>query len=153
MLDLEGKDCPEFSVKLSDGTELNKNNMLGQTFILFFYPKDFTPGCTMEVCNMRDIYSSLAEQGIKVFGVSKDSYDKHTKFREKYDLPYELISDADGDLCKIFGVWQEKSMFGKKYMGIARSTFIIDANSKVAKVWPKVAVTKHSQQILEYFKI
>lgn len=148
MLDLAGKLCPEFKAVLSSGEIITEQDLKGSATVLFFYPKDFTPGCTMEVCAIRDIYKTLSDKGVKVFGISKDEPNKHQKFREKYNLPYELISDANSSICESFGVWQEKSMFGKKYMGILRSTFMLDAELLITKVWPKVSPSKHANDIL-----
>lgn len=148
MLLSEGQICPEFSGIATNNTEISRQSLSGKTTILFFYPKDFTPGCTTEACSIRDAYSTIAANAVQVFGISKDPIAKHIKFKEKYNLPYELISDAETNICEQFGVWQEKSMFGKKYMGIIRSTFMINPDLTIAKIWPKVAVGKHADEII-----
>ncbi len=119
-----------------------------QTLVLFFYPKDMTPGCTIEVKSFRDLHDAYLEKSVTLIGCSRDHQDKHTKFIQKHDLPYPLLVDHTGEITEHFGVWQKKSMFGKSYMGIQRSTFIIDTNGAIIHAFPKVSVTSHAQTIL-----
>lgn len=122
---------------------------LGQTMVLFFYPKDHTPGCTIEAKDFRDHYSAFSELNTLVFGISRDSLSSHQKFASKHSLPFGLIADVDGHLCTSYGVFKEKSMFGKSFLGIERSTFIIDANGSIAALWRKVKVKDHVTEVLE----
>ena len=152
MKELEGNRCPEFSGPSTNNCVLSNHELLGQNYILLFYPKDFTPGCTKEVCDVRDIYQEILAHGYRVIGISRDNAAQHRKFVEQYNLPFELIADVDGKITEAFGVWQQKSMFGKKYMGIVRSTVAIDADGIVVKVWPKVSVTKHQKEIMTWLE-
>ncbi len=144
-------------------TDINTNNMLdvgdkipnlqidtkGKKVVLYFYPKDDTPGCTKEACTFRDLKSDFAKAGAMIIGVSKDAEKSHGKFKEKYGLNFDLISDVDGKLCEEFGVWQEKSFMGKKYMGIVRSTFLANAKGVIQKVWRNVKVDGHMEEVLK----
>jgi thioredoxin-dependent peroxiredoxin len=116
--------------------------------VLYFYPKDDTPGCTTEACSLRDYYSEIKALGARIVGVSKDDPKSHSKFIAKYKLPFELLSDPDHELMDYFGVWQEKSLYGRKYMGTVRATFLIDPNGKIAYVWPKVTPAEHGAEIV-----
>jgi peroxiredoxin Q/BCP len=146
----EGSKVSAFSTVDEKGTKVSSKDLKGQKYIIFFYPKDNTPGCTKEACSIRDDYSAFKKLKIPVFGVSKDSTASHIKFKEKFKLPFPLLMDEEGDLIKSFGAWGEKSMYGKKYMGILRSTFIVNEKGIVEKVFPKVKVAEHAQEILEY---
>jgi len=117
--------------------------------VLYFYPKDDTPGCTAEACSLRDNFSSLKKNNIKIIGVSPNSMTSHEKFKTKYNLPFKLLADEDKSLAKAFNVWKEKSMYGRKYMGIVRTTFIINSEGKIIKIIDKVDTKNHAQQILE----
>ncbi|NYT26543.1 thioredoxin-dependent thiol peroxidase [Candidatus Thiodubiliella endoseptemdiera] len=121
----------------------------GRNIILYFYPKDATPGCTTEGQNFRDNHQAFLDANTVVYGVSKDDMAKHEKFKTKQAFPFELIADVDGDLCEAFGVWQLKKFMGKEYMGIVRSTFIIDADGNILKSWDKVRVKDHVQEVLQ----
>lgn len=121
----------------------------GKKVVLYFYPKDDTPGCTKEACEFRDNKSNFEDLNVVIVGVSKDAKKSHEKFISKYKLPFVLISDEEGKLLDAFGVWKEKSIFGRSFMGIIRSTFLIDENGKIIKVWPKVKVTGHIEEVLE----
>jgi thioredoxin-dependent peroxiredoxin len=144
----EGAKAPAFSAEADTGGTISSKDLKGKRFILFFYPKDLTPGCTQEACDFRDSYAKLKKQGLLVFGVSKDSVESHLKFRDKHDLPFPLLSDADGKLCKAFGVWQEKSLYGRKFMGIVRSTFIIGPDQRIERIYSKVKVTGHVEEVI-----
>lgn len=144
-----GDKAPEFTLPDQNGIEVSLSNYKGKWIVLYFYPKDMTPGCTTEACNFRDEYSVFQQKGIVVLGISKDSVARHKKFETKYELPFQLLSDEEGTLCNDYGVWQEKSLYGKKFMGIVRSTFIINPNGEIAKVYPKVKVKEHVSEVLE----
>jgi peroxiredoxin Q/BCP len=132
--------------------QVQLSDFLGQFVVLYFYPKDMTPGCTKESCDFAESYGAFKKLGAVVLGVSKDSIASHEKFREKYKLPFELISDEDGKLCQKFGVWKQKSLYGRKYMGIERSTFIIGPDGKILKTYQPVKVTGHVSQVLADLK-
>jgi peroxiredoxin Q/BCP len=141
-LDIEVLDANENNIKLQD--------FLGQKIVLYFYPKDNTPGCTQEACDFRDFNSEFEKLGAKLIGVSADSVESHTKFANKHELPFDLWSDSEHTLSEAFGAWGKKSMFGKIGFGLIRSTFIIDENGKIIKVWPKVSVNGHTEEVLRF---
>lgn len=148
----EGSAAPNPSVLLTDGSAVSIASYQGGPLILYFYPKDDTTGCTKEAQDFTALMGDFAAVGAAVLGISKDSVKSHAKFVGKYDLKIGLGSDEDGAVCEAFGVWVEKSMYGKKYMGIERSTFLIDAEGKIARVWRKVKVAGHAQAVLEAAK-
>jgi peroxiredoxin Q/BCP len=141
--------APEFSLPDETGTEHSLSAEAGKWVVIYFYPKDDTPGCTKEACAIRDIYDDFAALGVTVFGVSKDNPASHAKFKDKYQLPFTLLSDETGEMIDAYGALQEKSMFGKKYMGIQRMTYLINPAGKVVKVYPKVSPTEHAHEVLE----
>ncbi len=147
-----GKKAPQFTLKDQSGKSVSLKDFLGKQVILYFYPKDDTPGCTKEACNFRDDFSQIKKENAVILGVSADSEGKHKKFAEKYKLPFTLLSDENKKVLEKYGVWQEKSMYGRKYMGIVRSTFIIDEKGKLKKIFPKVKVTNHNKEVLEALK-
>lgn len=124
----------------------------GDTAVLYFYPKDDTPGCTLEACGFRDNLPRFTKTGARVFGISKDDQASHDKFIRKYELPFTLISDEDGKICDAFGTWVEKNMYGRKYMGIERATFLIDARGVIRQVWRNVKVPGHVEEVLNSIK-
>ncbi len=144
-----GKAAPNFNKPTDGGGSLSLKDLKGRKVILYFYPKDDTPGCTKEACGFRDSLPDFSGAGAEIVGVSKDSAAKHDKFKDKYDLPFTLVSDDDGSICEAYGTWVEKSMYGKKYMGIDRATFLIDEKGVVRQVWRKVKVTGHVEEVLE----
>jgi peroxiredoxin Q/BCP len=144
----EGDKAPYFELESDNGQPLSLKDLSGQKFILYFYPKDNTPGCTKESCAFRDSISEFNNCGIKVIGVSRDSIKSHKNFIKKFNLNFPLLSDTDGKMCEDFGVWVEKSMYGKKYMGIERTTFLINENGIIQKIWQKVKVEGHVEDIL-----
>ncbi len=148
----EGSQAPDFTANDQNGNPVTLSSFKGKKVILYFYPKDDTPGCTAEACNLRDNYQSLTKQGFVVIGVSTDSEKSHQKFITKYDLPFILIADTDKTVHELYGTWQEKSMYGRKYMGTARYTFIIDENGVIVKIITKVDTKNHTQQILDSLK-
>ena|ERR1700677_4383377 len=143
-----GAKAPEFSAPDQSGKVVSLKALKGKTVVLYFYPKDDTPGCTTEACSFRDEYSKFAEKGVVVLGVSPDSVDSHTKFIEKFNLPFQLLSDTDRAIANAYGVWVEKSMYGKKYMGVERSTFVIDPAGKFSAIYRKVKPAEHTAQLL-----
>lgn len=144
-----GDKAPDFDSFDQDGKKITLKEFKGKTVVLYFYPKDNTPGCTKESCSLRDRHSTFKKKGIVVLGVSKDSQKSHQGFIEKYDLPFTLISDTDKKVQEVYGVWQEKNMYGKKVMGTVRTTFIIGSDQKIVYVFNKVDCENHSEEVLE----
>lgn len=144
-----GSKAPDFSVKDQDGKDVKLSDFKGRKLVLYFYPKDMTSGCTAESCNLRDNYKVLQKQGYEVLGVSTDDEKSHRKFIEKEKLPFRLLADTDKALHNKYGTWVEKSMYGRKYMGTARVTFIIDANGTIEEIIGKVDTRNHTAQILK----
>jgi peroxiredoxin Q/BCP len=134
------------------GGTINLKDLKGKKVVLYFYPKDSTPGCTKEACGFRDLMPDFSKVDAEIIGVSKDSIKRHDNFKAKYELPFVLASDENDDVCERYGVWVEKSMYGKKFMGIERATFLIDGKGKVRKVWRKVKVPGHVEDVLEAVK-
>lgn len=145
----EGQKAPDFTANDQNGKSTSLSDFSGNDLILYFYPKDDTPGCTAEACSFRDNYQALLSQGFKILGVSTDDEKSHQKFVTKYSLPFPLISDIDKKIVEAYGVWIEKNMYGKKYMGVARKTFIIDKNGMIKKIIGKVDTNNSSQQIFD----
>ncbi|MBC7759279.1 MAG: thioredoxin-dependent thiol peroxidase [Phormidesmis sp. FL-bin-119] len=145
----EGQKAPDFTAKDQNGKNISLSDFSGKDVILYFYPKDDTPGCTAEACSFRDNYQSLLTQGFEVIGVSPDDEKSHQKFITKYSLPFPLISDSDKTIVESYGVWVEKNMYGKKYMGVARKTFVIGKDGKIRKIIDKVDTKNSSQQVVE----
>ncbi len=143
-----GHKAPAFSASTDSGGNISLKDLKGRPFVLYFYPKDDTPGCTKEACDFRDNMSQFKKMGITVLGISKDTPAKHDKFKDKYDLPFTLISDEDGKICESWETWIEKSMYGRKYMGIERATFLIDSKGIIQALWRKVSVTDHVKEVL-----
>jgi peroxiredoxin Q/BCP len=144
-----GNRAPAFSLLSDKGEKVSLKDFKGQTVILYFYPKDLTPGCTQEACDFRDSMSALKKAKAIVLGVSKDPIKSHEKFKAKHELNFPLLADEDGKVCEAYGVWKEKSLYGRKYMGIERSTFVIGPDGKIAKIFPKVKVAGHAEAVLE----
>ena len=143
-----GDKAPDFTLPADRGGKVSLKELKGKTVVLYFYPKDDTSGCTAEACAFRDALPDFAKVKAAVVGISRDSVASHDKFAKKFNLPFPLASDEDGKVCQAYGVWVEKSMYGKKYMGIERSTFLIDGKGVVRKVWRKVKVDRHADQVL-----
>jgi thioredoxin-dependent peroxiredoxin len=147
-----GAKAPDFSLASDDGTPVNLKDLRGQPVVVYFYPKDDTPGCTKEACAFRDQKEALTKLGAKVVGISADDVASHAKFRDKYKLNFPLLADADHQVAERYGVWREKNMYGKKSWGIQRSTFLIDAQGEVHKVWKRVQVDGHDEEVLAALK-
>lgn len=144
----EGSTAPDIDLPTDNGGTFRLSDMKGEKLLLYFYPKDDTTGCTAESCSFSENIKSFEKLGVAIVGISKDSVKSHDKFKAKYDLQFPLASDENGDVCERYGVWVEKSMYGRKYMGIERTTFLIDENGVIAKIWPKVKVAGHTEEIL-----
>ena len=144
-----GASAPEFTLPADNAGQCSLADLRGKNVVLYFYPKDDTPGCTREAQDFRDHLDAFSAAGAVVLGVSKDSVAKHDKFKAKYDLNFALLADEDGKVCSAYGTWVEKSMYGRKYMGIDRATFLIDAKGTVQQVWRKVKVKGHVQEVLQ----
>ncbi len=145
----EGATAPEFTLVSDQGQKVSLEALRGQPVVLYFYPADDTPGCTKEACNFRDRQSDLSRHGAVVLGVSPDDEKSHGRFRDKYGLNFPLLADRDHQVAERYGAWREKNMYGKKSMGIQRSTFLIGPDGVVRKVWKRVSVDGHDQQVLE----
>ena len=147
-----GDKAPAFSMPTDGGGTVSLADLKGKNVILYFYPKDNTPGCTTEACGFRDLMPDFSGANAEIIGVSKDSVAKHDNFKAKYDLPFTLGSDAETTVCEDYGVWKEKNMYGRKFMGIERSTFLIDGDGVIRGVWRKVKVKGHVDEVLETVK-
>jgi thioredoxin-dependent peroxiredoxin len=149
----EGAKAPDFSLPSSEGKTVSLKDFKGKSnLILYFYPKDLTPGCTQEACDFRDLYKEFKKAGAEIYGVSCDPLKLHDKFIQTHKLPFPLLSDEDKSMVQKYGVYKEKSMYGKKYMGIERTTLVIDKDLKIRKIFPKVKVTDHVKEVLETVK-
>lgn len=144
-----GDKAPAFKAKNDQDEWMSLKDFSGKTLVLYFYPKDMTSGCTTESCDFNDSLPRLKKKGAVVVGVSKDSVASHAKFRDKHGFKFPLLSDEDGKICEAYGVWQEKSMYGRKYMGIVRSTFIISPKGVIEKIYSKVKVAGHADDVLD----
>ncbi len=144
-----GDIAPDFTLDTNNGGSVTLSALRGQNVVVYFYPRDDTPGCTTEACAFNENLKAFSTLNAKVIGISKDNAKSHDKFATKYGLNIILAADVDGKACEAFGAWVEKSMYGKKYMGIDRVTFLIDANGKIAAHWPKVAVKGHAEEVLQ----
>ncbi len=143
-----GDKAPDFNLLADGGDRIKLSGLKGKKVILYFYPKDDTPGCTTEACGFRDNLPKFNKVDAEIIGISRDSVTSHDKFKNKYSLPFRLASDEDGKVCNAYGTWVEKSMYGKKYMGIDRATFLIDAKGIVRNIWRKVKVPGHVEEVL-----
>ncbi len=147
-----GKPVPKFKLGATGENEISLDSLKGKAVVLYFYPKDDTPGCTTEGCGFRDQHASFKRAGAVILGVSRDTLASHEKFRAKYEFPFDLLSDGDEKLCKLFDVIREKNMYGKKVMGVERSTFLIDKQGTLRREWRKVKVDGHVEEVLEAVK-
>ncbi len=149
----KGDKAPDFRINDDKGNPIALSDFKGKKVVLYFYPKDNTPGCTTEACGLRDVYDEILDLGAVVLGVSRDTESSHTKFKDKFGLPFHLLADVDNQICGPYGAWSEKSMYGKSFMGINRITYIIDENGEISHVWPKVKPADHAAEVLEALKI
>ena len=149
---MEGKKAPAFSLLNFEGKKVSLKDFLGKKVVLYFYPKDMTSGCTKEACDFRDSFPDFGGLDSVIIGISADKVDLHKRFIQKYDLPFELLSDEKKEVLEKYGVWKEKSMYGKKYMGIERTTFVIDEKGIIRKIFPKVKVPGHIDEVLKILK-
>jgi len=145
----EGDKAPEFDLPINGGENLSSASLAGKPYVVYFYPKDNTPGCTTEACDFRDNFARVTAKGAAVVGVSKDSVKSHDNFVKKHELPFSLVSDKELELHQAYGAWGKKKNYGREYMGTIRSTFLVGADGTIAKAWPKVRVKGHVDQVLE----
>ena len=143
-----GDKAPDFTIATDGGGTFCLSEMVGHNVIIYFYPKDDTPGCTKEACEFRDSLPDFSKSSSKIIGISKDTVAKHDKFKSKYELPFTLGADLEGDVCEIYGTWVEKSMYGRQYMGIERATFLVDKEGVLQGIWRKVKVKGHVEEVL-----
>ena len=148
----ENSKAPDFTLPASNGQRISLKGLKGKNIVIYFYPKDDTPGCTVQACGFRDSFKQMEKLGAVILGVSPDNLSSHDKFIQKFNLPFILLSDTEKKMCQDYGVWVEKSMYGKKYMGVARTSFIIGKDGKIAKVFEKVKPEGHELQIIEALK-
>jgi peroxiredoxin Q/BCP len=151
LLPVIGKPAPDFTLPSTTGENVSLRQFKGKkTVILYFYPKDETPGCTREACDLRDHSSEIEATGAVILGVSTDSIESHQHFRDKHKLPFALLADTEATVSKLYGVYKQRNLYGKKYMGIERTTFVIDRTGRIAQIYPKVKVDGHVQQLMEF---
>ena len=148
---IEGEKAPQFELKDSTGKTVKLSDYKGKDVVIYFYPKDDTPGCTAEACSIRDNYNSYIKKGIVVLGISPDDEKKHTKFREKYNLPFTLLADTDKKVLKLYGVWGKKKFMGREYEGVIRTTFLIDKNQNIKEIISKVECKTHGKDLLKKY--
>ena len=148
-----GDKAPSFKLKNQDDELISLTDFKGKKIVLYFYPKDDTPGCTKESCNFRDEFPKFGKLNAKIIGVSVDSVESHKKFTVKYKLPFDLLADDKKEIVEKYGVWKEKNMYGRKYMGIERTTFIVDEDGKIANIFAKVKVDDHNKEVMEALKV
>ncbi len=147
-----GNNAPDFTLPTDNDGEISLSGLKGKNIVLYFYPKDSTPGCTTESCDFRDAMPKFEKLNAQIIGISKCSVAKHDKFKAKYDFNFPLASDENSDVCERYGVWKEKNMYGRKYMGIERSTFLIDKEGKISAIWRKVKVKGHVEDVYKKLK-
>ncbi|WP_100330445.1 thioredoxin-dependent thiol peroxidase [Bacillus xiapuensis] len=147
-----GEAAPDFTLPANTGEEVRLSDYKGKQVVLYFYPKDMTPGCTTEACDFRDQHAAFSDVNTVILGISTDPVERHKKFIDKYDLPFLLLADEDHKVCELYDVWKLKKNFGKEYMGIERSTFVIDKEGKLVKEWRKVKVKGHVEEALQFIK-
>jgi thioredoxin-dependent peroxiredoxin len=148
----EGDAAPDFETRDAEGNAVKLSDLRGRKVVLYFYPKDDTPGCTKEACSFRDSFAEFRSRGIEVLGVSTDDEKSHRKFAEKFSLPFRLLADTDHSVADLYGVYGEKQFMGRKYMGVARKTFLIDEEGRLRKVFDKVKVDEHADEVLNAFE-
>jgi len=144
-----GKKAPDFTLFSASGETVSLKDFRGKKVVLYFYPKDMTPGCTAEACSFRDNFGAFRRKGAEIIGISTDDVESHKKFAQKYELPFLLLSDEKKEAVKAYGVWKQKSLYGRKFMGIERTTFIIDEQGRIAHIFPRVKVEGHTEEVLK----
>lgn len=144
-----GSKAPKFALLNQKGEKVSLSQFKGKTVVLYFYPKDLTSGCTTEACDFNTLRPKFSKRDAVILGVSKDPVERHLKFAQKYDLGFDLLADVDGEVCQAYGVWKEKSMYGRKFMGIERSTFVISPTGEIQEIYSKVKVTDHAETVLD----
>ncbi len=149
----ENTKAPDFNLTANTGQMISLTDLKGKNVVIYFYPKDDTPGCTVQACGFRDSFKDIEKLGAIVLGVSPDSVASHEKFIKKFNLPFILLSDTDKKMCQDYGVWVEKSMYGKKYMGVTRTTFIINKEGKITKIFEKVKPEGHNEEVIDTLKL
>lgn len=153
MADIEvGKKLPAFSGEATGGSPIGSKDLRGQKYVLYFYPRDNTPGCTVESNDFKDLHANFRRRKVRVIGISRDTLKSHDKFKDKFGFPFELIADPDEEICNLFGVMKDKNMYGKKVRGIERSTFLVDEKGVLLREWRKVKVEGHAQEVLDSLK-
>ena len=151
LLPVIGKPAPDFALPSTTGENISLRQYKGKkTVVLYFYPKDETPGCTREACDFRDRSAEFEKHNVVVLGISNDNMESHLRFKDKHQLPFPLLADEDASVSKMFGVYKQKNLYGKKYMGIERTTFVIDRTGRIAQIYPKVKVDGHIKDVLEF---
>jgi peroxiredoxin Q/BCP len=148
----EGDNAPDFTVQNDSGDTVSLKDLQGKQVVLYFYPKDDTPGCTTEACNFRDNMGRISTTGALIYGVSPDNVNSHKKFVNKFSLNFPLLADEGAKVATEYGVWKEKNMYGRKYMGVERTTFLIDEQGKIAKIWRKVKPAGHAEEVLQFIE-
>jgi peroxiredoxin Q/BCP len=148
----EGQPAPDFTLPSTEGRDISLKDLRGKNVVLYFYPKDDTPGCTKEACSFRDSLKAFEEAGAAVLGISLDDLKSHEKFRSKYDLSFPLLSDTDAHVAKAYGVYRKKKLYGREFWGVQRATFVIDKDGIIRKVFPKVKVDGHSEEVLDFIR-
>ncbi len=153
MKKLQEKDkAPDFKLLGDDNKDYKLSDFLGKEVLIYFYPKDDTPGCTTEACEIRDNYKEMEKLGLVVLGISPDNNKSHNKFKTKYKLPFTLLSDTDHKVCELYGVWAKKKFMGREYMGVLRQSFLIDKTGKIKKIYEEVKPKEHAKEVIEYLK-
>ena len=148
----EGDLAPDFTLQADDGSEVTLSKLRGRKVVLYFYPKDDTPGCTVQACDLRDRWADFEATGALIYGISPDPVDSHVEFRDKYQLPFRLLADVDHQVAEAYGVWKEKTFMGKKYMGNERTTFVVGEDGRIVKIFPNVKPEEHAEAVVEVLR-
>ncbi len=148
----EGDLAPDFTLQADDGSEVTLSKLRGRKVVIYFYPKDDTPGCTVQACDLRDRWADFEATGALIYGISPDPVDSHVEFRDKYQLPFRLLADVDHQVAEAYGVWKEKTFMGKKYMGNERTTFVVGEDGRIVKIFPNVKPEEHAEAVVEVLR-